>query len=163
MLDTRKTLPGYRALDKYAVRVGGGVNHRTGLWDMVLVKDNHLAQLPMQGWADQLQKLVSQSKRERPELPIEIEVADLERYRTVLAMDGVDFILLDNMDCPTMKQCVDLRNASPKKSKVKLEASGGVTIETIRNIALTGVDRISVGALTHSVTALDISLEIEPQ
>jgi nicotinate-nucleotide pyrophosphorylase (carboxylating) len=159
VLDTRKTIPGYRALDKYAVRVGGGTNHRTGLYDMVLVKDNHHAMLPQREWASRLQELLRQSRRARPDLPIEVEVVSFEQFKAVLAMDGVDIILLDNMDCPTMLRCVESRGP---RDKPLLEASGGVTLETIRNIALTGVDRISVGALTHSVTALDISLEIEP-
>jgi nicotinate-nucleotide pyrophosphorylase (carboxylating) len=160
VLDTRKTIPGYRALDKYAVRVGGGTNHRTGLYDMVLAKDNHLALLPRATWAETLQNMIRQSRRDNPQLGIEIEVASFEQFKQVLPMDGIDIILLDNMDCPTMQRCVELRGTSPKP---QLEASGGVTLETIRNIALTGVDRISVGALTHSVVALDISLEIEPE
>lgn len=159
--DTRKTLPGYRALDKYAVRVGGGQNHRVGLYDMVLVKDNHLALLPKRGWAEQLQHLVRQHRQARPGIPVEVEVANAEMFDAVLAMDGVDMILLDNMDCPLMERCVEKRDS--QKKNVQLEASGGVTLETIRNIALTGVDRISVGALTHSAPALDVSLEIEPE
>jgi nicotinate-nucleotide pyrophosphorylase (carboxylating) len=160
--DTRKTLPGYRALDKYAVRTGGGSNHRTGLFDMVLVKDNHLAQLPAGEWLPTLTRLVAQSKHRRPDLPIQIEVDTFEQYERVLAMEGVDLILLDNMDCPTMRRCVACRNESGRR-RIQLEASGGVTLETVRDIAQTGVDRISVGALTHSAPALDISLDLEPQ
>jgi nicotinate-nucleotide pyrophosphorylase (carboxylating) len=158
--DTRKTLPGYRALDKYAVRVGGGHNHRVGLYDMVLVKDNHIALLPKRNWAEQLQALVRQHRKASPGVPVEIEVANAEMFDAVIAMDGVDMILLDNMDCPAMQRCVEKRDSL--KRPILLEASGGVTLETIRNIALTGVDRISVGALTHSAPALDVSLEIEP-
>ncbi len=160
VFDTRKTLPGYRALDKYAVRVGGGHNHRVGLYDMVLVKDNHLALLPKRSWAEQLQQLLTRHREHRPDMAVEVEVASAEMFDAVLAMDGIDMILLDNMDCPTMQRCVEKRDALRKP--VQLEASGGVTLETIRNIALTGVDRISVGALTHSAPALDVSLEIEP-
>lgn len=162
VFDTRKTLPGYRALDKYAVRIGGGHNHRTGLFDMVLAKDNHLALLPRRNWAEQLQALVREHKKRPGAVPVEIEVASLEMFDAVIAMEGVDMILLDNMDCPTMQRCVEKRAAAGKQG-VQLEASGGVTLETIRNIALTGVDRISVGALTHSAPALDVSLEIEPE
>lgn len=161
--DTRKTLPGYRSLDKYAVRAGGGENHRTGLFDMVLVKDNHVAQLDRREWGNQLQGLVAQSKRKHPALPVEVEVVDFAGFERVLAIQGVDIILLDNMDCPTMKRCVEARDAAGLRDRLQLEASGGVTLETVHDIALTGVERISVGALTHSVTALDISLEIEPQ
>lgn len=163
--DTRKTLPGYRFLDKYAVLAGGGANHRIGLFDMVLVKDNHVAQLGLQNdrreWGNQLESLVARSKQRNSSLPIEIEVVDFAGFERVLAIKGVDIILLDNMDCPTMRRCVQTRDASGLGAKVQLEASGGVTLETVHDIALTGVERISVGALTHSVAALDISLEIE--
>jgi nicotinate-nucleotide pyrophosphorylase (carboxylating) len=159
--DTRKTLPGYRSLAKYAVRVGGGLNHRIGLYDMVLVKDNHLA--AMGGtWHQSLKELVWQSRKEKPDRRIEVEVADIERFNKVVTLDGIDIILLDNMDCPTMQRCVEKRSAL-SRDHIELEASGGVTLETVRNIALTGVERISVGALTHSAPALDISLEIEEQ
>lgn len=160
--DTRKTLPGYRALDKYAVLAGGGANHRTGLYDMVLVKDNHVAQLDRQQWGEQLERFVKQSKRSNPALPIEIEVIDVAGFERVLAIDGVDMILLDNMDRAAMRRCVERRDAAGAAGRVQLEASGGVTLDTIGDIAQTGVERISVGALTHSVPALDISLEIEP-
>lgn len=161
--DTRKTLPGYRALDKYAVLAGGGANHRIGLYDMVLVKDNHLAQLDRNEWAAQLEKLVAHSKQNHPSLPIEIEVVDIAGFERVLAMPGVDIILLDNMDCPTMRRCAEARDAAGLRDRVQLEASGGINLETVHDIAQTGVERISVGALTHSPPALDISLEIEVQ
>ncbi len=161
--DTRKTLPGYRSLDKYAVRAGGGANHRVGLFDMVLVKDNHVAQLDRREWGNQLEALIVLSRQKHPTLPIEIEVIDFAGFERVLAMKGVDIILLDNMDCPTMRRCVEARDSAGQRDRVQLEASGGVTLETVHDIALTGVERISVGALTHSVTALDISLEIEPE
>jgi nicotinate-nucleotide pyrophosphorylase (carboxylating) len=163
IFDTRKTLPGYRALDKYAVLTGGGANHRVGLYDMVLVKDNHVAQLDRREWGNQLESVVSRSKAVNPSLPIEIEVVDFAGFERVLAIKGVDIILLDNMDCPTMRRCVSVRDAAGLRDRVQLEASGGVTLETVHDIALTGVERISVGAITHSISALDISLEIENQ
>lgn len=161
IFDTRKTLPGYRALDKYAVLAGGGANHRVGLYDMVLVKDNHIAQLDRREWGNQLEALVVRSKQSSATLPIEVEVVDVAGFERVLSIKGVDIILLDNMDCPTMRRCVEARDAAGLRDRVQLEASGGVTLETVHDIARTGVERISVGAITHSVTALDISLEIE--
>jgi nicotinate-nucleotide pyrophosphorylase (carboxylating) len=160
--DTRKTLPGYRALAKYAVRVGGGRNHRVGLHDMVLVKDNHLALLPRRDWHEALRARLAESRLARPDMPVEVEVASLDQLRLVLEIDGIDVILLDNMDCPSMEQAVHLRDTSAGRS-VQLEASGGVTLDTVRAIAQTGVERVSVGAITHSAPALDISMEIEPE
>ncbi len=161
ILDTRKTLPGYRALDKYAVVCGGGHNHRIGLYDGLLIKDNHLAEFPTRELAARLSKIVAQSRSEDPTRLVEIEVDTLEQLREVLTVDGVGVILLDNMDCPAMEQAVMLRDKANKRGKIDLEASGGVTLETVRSIALTGVDRISVGAITHSAPALDIGLDIE--
>ena len=158
VLDTRKTLPGFRALDKYAVRVGGGHNHRVGLYDMVLVKDNHLAQLGLDGWGERLEGFIRASRSRRPELPIEVEVVDEAQFERVLPMP-VDIVLLDNMSPQTMARCVARRDAAA--SRVQLEASGGITLATIAEVARSGVDRISIGALTHSVVALDISLEVE--
>jgi nicotinate-nucleotide pyrophosphorylase (carboxylating) len=157
--DTRKTIPGFRLLDKYAVRAGGGENHRVGLYDGLLVKDNHLASVPVKELVAYLQPIVNQSRGEDAGRAVEIEVDTLEQFREVLKVDGVDVILLDNMDCPRMETAVELRNKSGRG--VALEASGGVTLETARTIALTGVDRIAVGALTHSATALDIGLDVE--
>jgi nicotinate-nucleotide pyrophosphorylase (carboxylating) len=159
--DTRKTLPGFRLLDKYAVRAGGGENHRVGLYDGLLVKDNHLAHVPAKDLVAYLQPIVNRSRGEDAGRLVEIEVDTLEQLREVLKVDGIDVVLLDNMDCPRMEIAVDLRNKAGKKGKVALEASGGVTLETVRTIALTGVDRIAVGALTHSATAMDIGLDIE--
>jgi nicotinate-nucleotide pyrophosphorylase (carboxylating) len=159
--DTRKTLPGFRLLDKYAVRAGGGENHRVGLYDGLLVKDNHLAHVPTKDLVAYLQPIVNRSRGEDAGRLIEIEVDTLEQFKDVIKVDGVDVVLLDNMDCPRMEIAVDLRNKAGKKGKVALEASGGVTLETVRTIALTGVDRIAVGALTHSATAMDIGLDIE--
>jgi nicotinate-nucleotide pyrophosphorylase (carboxylating) len=159
--DTRKLLPGFRLLDKYAVRCGGGQNHRIGLFDGVLVKDNHLVGIPLKDWPAALSHMVSLSRAESTDRPIEVEVDSLEQFREVLKVDGIQMILLDNMDCPRMEQAVELRNKSGKKGIVQLEASGGVTLDTVRQIALTGVERIAVGAITHSAPALDIGLDVE--
>lgn len=159
--DTRKTIPGFRLLDKYAVRCGGGFNHRIGLYDGLLVKDNHVAAVPVKELTSYLSKVVNQCRTEDPSRLVEIEVDTLEQLREVMKVEGVHVILLDNMDCPRMEAAVDQRNKSGRKGQVELEASGGVTLETVRQIAQTGVERIAVGALTHSVPALDISLEIE--
>jgi nicotinate-nucleotide pyrophosphorylase (carboxylating) len=159
--DTRKTLPGLRLLDKYAVRCGGGFNHRVGLYDGLLVKDNHVAAVPLKELSGYLSKVVAQSRAEDPSRLVEIEVDRLDQMREVLKVEGVHVILLDNMDCPTMEVAIELRDAAGRKGQVELEASGGVTLETVRSIADTGVDRIAVGALTHSAPALDIGLDIE--
>ena len=159
--DTRKTAPGLRLLDKYAVRCGGGHNHRIGLFDGLLVKDNHVAAVPAKDLTSYLAGVVSQSRAEDPSRLVEIEVDNLDQIREVLKVDGIDVILLDNMDCPKMEQAVQVRNRAGKKGQVELEASGGVTLETVRSIASTGVERIAVGAITHSAPALDISLEVE--
>jgi nicotinate-nucleotide pyrophosphorylase (carboxylating) len=159
--DTRKTLPGLRVLDKYAVRCGGGMNHRFGLYDGLLIKDNHIAGIATKDLAAALTPAVVQSRGESPDRLVEVEVDSLEQLREVLKVDGVGVILLDNMDCPKMAAAVELRDRAGKKGKVALEASGGVTLETVRPIALTGVERISVGAITHSAPALDISMDIE--
>jgi nicotinate-nucleotide pyrophosphorylase (carboxylating) len=161
VFDTRKTIPGFRALDKYAVLCGGGYNHRIGLYDGLLIKDNHLADIPVRDLVGRLTKTVAQSRAEDPSRLVEIEVDTLEQLREVLKVDGVQVVLLDNMDCPQMEQAIDLRNRAGKKGVVELEASGGVTLETIRSIALTGVDRISVGAITHSAPAMDIGMDVE--
>ena len=161
IFDTRKTIPGFRALDKYAVRCGGGMNHRVGLFDGLLVKDNHLASQPLRELSAFLARVVARSRTESQTRPIEVEVDNLDQLGEVLKVDGVDVVLLDNMDCPRMERAVELRNAAGRKGKTALEASGGVTIETVRSIALTGVERISVGAITHSAPALDIGLDVE--
>ena len=157
--DTRKTVPGWRVLDKYAVRGGGGYNHRIGLYDGLLVKDNHVAAMPLRELSGFLSSIVQRSRAEEPRRLVEAEVDTLEQLGEVLKVDGIDVILLDNMDCPRMQSAVEMRDRSNKK--VELEASGGVTIETVRSIALTGVDRIAVGAITHSAPAMDIGLDIE--
>lgn len=154
ILDTRKTTPGLRALEKAAVVAGGGANHRFGLFDMVLVKDNHLASnFGFAAFAETIQKV----RKERPNVRIELEADKLDQVRTFLQIDGVDVILLDNMKPAQIREAVALG-----KSKVKFEASGGVTLKNIRQIAGTGVDYISIGALTHSARAIDFSLEMTP-
>jgi len=153
ILDTRKTTPGLRALEKAAVVAGGGANHRFNLNDMVLVKDNHLsAGSGFSGFASAIQRL----RQERPAIRIEVEADRLEQVRSFLEIDGIDVILLDNMKPSEMREAVALG----KKKKVKFEASGGVTLKNVRQIAATGVDFISVGALTHSARAIDMSLEL---
>jgi nicotinate-nucleotide pyrophosphorylase (carboxylating) len=159
--DTRKTLPGLRRLDKYAVLCGGGANHRIGLYDGLLIKDNHLAHLPLKELPAWLSGIVARSRGEEAGRFIEVEVDTLEQLQQVLKVDGLDVILLDNMDCPAMTRAVALRDAAGKKGKTALEASGGITLETVRSVALTGVERIAVGAITHSAPALDIGLDIE--
>ena len=155
LLDTRKTTPGWRFLEKQAVKAGGCTNHRMGLHDAVLVKDNHLAAL---GSLDALPAVISKLRAEHPGLPVEIEADTLEQVEKLLAMKGIDVILLDNMDTTMMRKALVIRNAiSPA---VLLEASGGVTLEALRQIAETGVDRISVGALTHSAPNVDLSMEL---
>jgi nicotinate-nucleotide pyrophosphorylase (carboxylating) len=155
LLDTRKTTPGWRLLEKQAVKAGGCTNHRMGLYDAVLVKDNHLAAL---GSLEALPGVISKLRAEHPGLPIEIEADTLDQTESLLTMKGIDVILLDNMDTSMMRKAVALRNnLSPG---VLLEASGGITLETLRAIADTGVDRISVGALTHSAPNADLSLEL---
>jgi nicotinate-nucleotide pyrophosphorylase (carboxylating) len=153
ILDTRKTTPGLRVLEKAAVVAGGGGNHRFGLYDMVLVKDNHL--MASTGFSG-LATAIARVRRERPEVRVEVEADRLEQVRTFLEMEGIDVILLDNMNPAEMREAVALG----KKSNVKFEASGGVTLKNIRQIAGTGVDYVSVGALTHSARAIDLSLEL---
>ena len=159
--DTRKTTPGFRLLDKYAVRCGGGMNHRFGLYDGLLVKDNHVAAVPVRELAATLGQTVAASRAEKADRFIEIEVDTLDQLREVLKVEGVHVILLDNMDCPKMAEAVLLRDKAGRRGQVALEASGGVTLETVRSIAQTGVDRISVGALTHSAVALDVGMDVE--
>jgi nicotinate-nucleotide pyrophosphorylase (carboxylating) len=159
ILDTRKTLPGWRRLEKYAVRCGGGHNHRVGLYDGILIKDNHLAAMN-HGMLPIGMALRAARKNTSGTLPVEIEVDTLEQLDAALASNyKPDMILLDNMSLDDLREAVKRRNAAA--SHVLLEASGGVTLNTIRDIASTGVDRISVGALTHSAPALDIALDYE--
>ena len=152
ILDTRKTTPGLRTLEKAAVVAGGGINHRSGLYDMVLVKDNHLAALGgLSGFADQIRRL----RKERPNIRIEVEAEDLEQARAFIEIDGIDVILLDNMVPGQIREALALR-----RNDIKFEASGGITLKNVRRIAATGVDYISIGALTNAAPAIDLGLEM---
>jgi nicotinate-nucleotide pyrophosphorylase (carboxylating) len=152
IMDTRKTTPGLRVLEKAAVVAGGGSNHRFGLYDMVLVKDNHL--IANSGLAE-FARRIKQLRKERPNVRIEVEADNLDQVRVFVDLEGVDVILLDNMPPTQMREAVALR-----KNSIKFEASGGVTLKNVRRIAAAGVDFISVGALTHSARAIDLSLEM---
>ena len=153
VLDTRKTTPGLRALEKYAVRAGGGVNHRFGLYDAILIKDNHLALLEAHGV--DVGEVVRRAKAAvGPLVQVEVEADTIEQAQQAAAA-GADLILLDNMAPDMLRAAV-----AAIGGRARLEASGGITLETIRAVAETGVDYISVGALTHSARALDISLEV---
>ncbi len=152
ILDTRKTMPGLRALEKAAVVAGGGVNHRFGLYDMVLVKDNHLAAL---GGVSSFGDRIRQLRQDRPNIRIEAEADDLEQVRAFVEVDGIDVILLDNMTPAQIREAVALR-----RNNIKFEASGGITLKNVRRVAATGVDYISIGALTNSARAIDIALEM---
>jgi nicotinate-nucleotide pyrophosphorylase (carboxylating) len=155
ILDTRKTTPAWRLLEKYAVRCGGGTNHRLGLYDAILIKDNHLAALGHQ--LDAIPRAIQAARaRAGHAIPLTVEVDTLEQLDSVLPC-GPDIVLLDNMAPETMREAVRRRNAIAPR--VQLEASGGVNLRTVRAIAETGVDCISVGDLTHSAPALDIGLD----
>ena len=166
--DTRKTTPAFRVLDKYAVRCGGGVNHRLGLYDGVMLKDNHLAALRRQlGQGLSLAQLTTAVRRQlAPDITLWLEVDTLDQLREELAGGGgADIVLLDNFTVDQMRLAVEMRDKTQskikyQKSKILLEASGGVTLATLSAIARTGVDRISIGALTHSAPVLDLSLEV---
>jgi nicotinate-nucleotide pyrophosphorylase (carboxylating) len=152
ILDTRKTTPGLRKFEKAAVKAGGGTNHRFGLYDMVLVKDNHL--LARNGIA-RLSTAIERVRKEHPGLQIEVEADNLDQVRALLDVPGVQVILLDNMRGPEMREAVAIG-----KGKVKFEASGGINLRNVRQIAATGVDYVSIGALTHSACGIDYSLEL---
>jgi len=152
ILDTRKTTPGLRALEKAAVVAGGGVNHRFGLYDMVLIKDNHLATLRgLSTLADRIRRL----RQERPNIRIEVEADDLEQVRAFVEVEGIDVILLDNMTPAQIREALALR-----RNNIKFEASGGITLKNVKRVAATGVDFISIGALTNAARAIDIGLEM---
>ncbi|PYK27742.1 MAG: carboxylating nicotinate-nucleotide diphosphorylase [Verrucomicrobia bacterium] len=152
ILDTRKTTPGLRALEKAAVVAGGGANHRFGLYDMVLIKDNHLAALgELSTFADRIRRL----RQERPNIRIEVEADDLEQVRAFVAVNGIDVILLDNMTPAQIREALALR-----RNNTKFEASGGITLKNVKRVAATGVDYISIGALTNAAHAIDIALEM---
>ncbi len=182
--DTRKTTPLWRHLEKYAVKIGGGENHRFGLYDMVLIKDNHLrflgashpalrpetpqgrgkdAQHPM-GRRALKEHIAELRKSLAPDVKIEIEAENLNEVKEAI-LAGADVIMLDNMSLDEMRQAAELVRNAPvraRQGKIEIEASGGVSLENVKKIAQAGVDRISVGAITHSAPALDISLEVEP-
>ena len=152
ILDTRKTTPGWRMLEKYAVQCGGARNHRRGLDDMMLIKDNHLAALSGE---DRIAEAVHRARRASPDLKIEVEAETLEQAEQA-AEAGVDIVLLDNMTIEELRAAVKLING-----RTQTEASGGITLENIREVAETGVNYISAGALTHSARSVDISMEIQ--
>ena len=154
VLDTRKTTPGFRNLEKYAVAVGGADNHRIGLYDRIMIKDNHRELAAMEG-DGAIRRAVERARKAYPDLEIEVEADTLDEVRQA-AECGVEYILLDNMDDDTMREAVRLVSG-----RAKLEASGGITIERLHSIAEIGVDFVSIGALTHSVKSADISLDIE--
>ncbi len=155
ILDTRKTVPGLRFLEKYAVKVGGGHNHRRSLGDGILIKDNHLSALQSQGI--DLKRAIAETRHNSPPtIKVEVEVRNLEQAREALDA-GADIIMLDNMSLEDMRQAVELC-----RGRALLEASGSITLDNVRAVAETGVDFISIGALTHSVKALDIGLDLEP-
>jgi nicotinate-nucleotide pyrophosphorylase (carboxylating) len=154
ILDTRKTTPGWRRFEKYAVTCGGGKNHRLGLFDMILIKDNHLAALRNEK-PNPIAAAVARAREKFPKLKIEVEADTLKQVEQAVNV-GADFILLDNMNLKQLRQAVKIVGG-----RAKTEASGGVNLQTVRAIAETGVDFISVGALTHSARAMDIGLDFE--
>ena len=154
ILDTRKTTPGWRRFEKYAVACGGGKNHRVGLFDQILIKDNHLAALRGEK-PNAIATAVGRARAAYPSLPVEVEADTLEQVEQAVAA-GADFILLDNMPVPVLRQAVQ-----KIAGRAKAEASGGVTLATVRTIAETGVDFVSVGALTHSAPAADVALDFD--
>lgn len=154
ILDTRKTTPGWRFLEKSAVKAGGGQNHRMGLYDRAMVKDNHLV---AEGGIAALQEAINRLKTEKPQVEVELEADTLAQVKDFLGLKGVDYILLDNMTNDELREAIELRDTVG--SSVPLEASGGVNLKTVAGIAQTGVDFISVGAITHSAVALDLGLD----
>lgn len=171
IMDTRKTIPGFRSLQKYAVKMGGGINHRMGLYDQILIKDNHIALMMarpalVKNKRDALKRVLEAAKEKKAgrHKKIEVEVDNIEMLKIVLRYNP-DIVMLDNMSVVSIAQAVKVRDDYKAKAddsglNVLLEASGGVNIDNVRSIALTGVDRISIGVLTHSVPSIDISLEV---
>ena len=155
--DTRKTMPGLRVWDKYAVVCGGGTSHRMGLHDAALFKDNHFAGLSLAAMQERLEEAIARARADRDLLFIEVEVDTLEQLEVILDTAGVDIILLDNMSNEVMREAVQRRDIVAPE--IKLEASGGITLESVRGVAETGVDRIAVGALTRAAVMLDIGLD----
>jgi nicotinate-nucleotide pyrophosphorylase (carboxylating) len=163
LCDTRKTTPGLRVLEKYAVRCGGGHSHRMGLHDAVLLKDNHLAGVPLEDLAAFVSAAAKRARELRPGGPafVEVEVDSLDQLRVLLGLEPglLDIVLLDNMMPRMLRQAVQMRDAAA--GRVLLEASGGVGLDTIRDVALSGVDRVSVGGLTHGAVSLDLAMDVE--
>ncbi len=155
ILDTRKTTPGLRYLEKYAVKCGGGINHRVDLKEMVLIKDNHREVCHPQMSIPEIIALF----RKKIKVPIEIEVDNFEQFKQAITVNP-DIILLDNMTPVQMKKAVEFNKKNTQKKKILLEASGGITLRNVKKVAQAGVDRISVGALTHSHRAINVSMEI---
>lgn len=160
ILDTRKTLPGWRDLDRYAVRCGGGHNHRHGLHDAVLLKDNHLAGVTVDRLAHAVFEMLGRlSHSPQPPQFVEVEVDSIEQATELFKVVGIDVILLDNFTPQEAARAVALRDEAGLRGKVELEASGGITLDTIADFAAAGVERIAVGAITHSAVALDLGLD----
>ena len=154
ILDTRKTTPGWRVIEKMAVKSGGANNHRMGLFDMAMLKDNHLTN---DHDPNSIQQKIHAFKKQYPKTRIEVEADTLEQVNQFVRMEGIDVILLDNMSLDELSESVSLRRGS-----IQFEASGGIDLETVSQVAKTGVDFISVGSLTHSAVSVDLSLELEP-
>ncbi|MEC8691216.1 MAG: carboxylating nicotinate-nucleotide diphosphorylase [Verrucomicrobiota bacterium] len=154
ILDTRKTTPGWRVIEKMAVKSGGANNHRMGLFDMAMLKDNHLTN---DHDPNSIQQKIHAFKKQYPKTRIEVEADTLEQVNQFVKMEGIDVILLDNMSLDELSESVSLRRGS-----IQFEASGGINLETVSQVAKTGVDFISVGSLTHSAVSVDLSLELEP-
>jgi nicotinate-nucleotide pyrophosphorylase (carboxylating) len=160
IMDTRKTIPGLRVLEKYAVRCGGAFNHRMGLWDGILIKDNHLSSVSPQLLVEGFEDLIKKINRRKPRgLRIEVEVKNLQEFKKAL-FAGCDIIMLDNFSLKDIKEAVKVRNTLGRTIP-KLEVSGGVTLSNVCRIAACGVERISIGELTHSAKALDVALNCE--
>lgn len=162
IFDTRKTTPGLRLLEKYAVKCGGGENHRKGLYDAVLIKDNHLEGIKAggQGTRKDMERRIASARENSPGITIEMEAQNLKQVR--LALDcGVDIVLLDNMPVKMLRAAIKTVRAAPPRSRPEVEISGGVTLGTVRVLSGLGPERISVGQITHSAKALDISFDLE--
>ncbi|MGD0552291.1 MAG: carboxylating nicotinate-nucleotide diphosphorylase [Sedimentisphaerales bacterium] len=157
--DTRKTLPGWRLLEKYAVRCGGGYNHRLGLYDGILIKDNHIAQLG-RNFKPKLKKIIEKARKIKHAKFVAVEVDHVDdQLNYVLAIPGIDIVLLDNMGQWQLKHAVQMKRKMCGKGKPLLEASGNISLANVSAIAQSGVDRIAVGAITHSATAVDIGVD----
>lgn len=161
--DTRKTMPGLRELQRYAVRCGGGHNHRSGLYDAVLIKDNHLAGIPIDRLAHAVFEMLNRIET-LPSQPafVEVECDELDQLAELLKVVGIDVILLDNFATDDLRAAVQLRDGAGLRGKLELEASGEATLNNVRKIAETGVERIAVGAITHSAAILNLGLDIKP-